>query len=147
MGADLYLNSAFEPQRQKWEPKFEKAAAARDAAPDGPSREAAQQRVEYCYDQMFARGYFRDSYNDSNLLWKFGLSWWGDVIPMLDHSLLSPAQTLRLLAMMDERQGEFDRAVAALSIEEQTYFREKAAELRAFLREASTRGESIDCSL
>jgi len=28
--------------------------------------------------------YFRDSYNDSSLLWQLGLSWWSDVAPIID---------------------------------------------------------------
>jgi len=34
---------------------------------------------------MNERGCFRDSYNDSDLLWKFGLSWWQDITPLHDN--------------------------------------------------------------
>jgi hypothetical protein len=33
--------------------------------------------------KMYQRGYFRDSYNSSNLLWPFDLSWWQDVLEVL----------------------------------------------------------------
>jgi hypothetical protein len=32
---------------------------------------------------VYERGYYRDSYNNSNLLWLFGLSWWEDVLGVL----------------------------------------------------------------
>ena len=43
----------------------------------------AQEQVLRYYDKMYQRGYFRDSYNPSNLLWLFGLSWWRDVLDVL----------------------------------------------------------------
>ena len=41
----------------------------------------AQEPLLYCYDKMCEQGYFRDSDNDPNLLWKFNLPWWEDIIP------------------------------------------------------------------
>jgi hypothetical protein len=35
MGADLYINPLYQPQLQKWEPKFEKAARLRDSLKPG----------------------------------------------------------------------------------------------------------------
>jgi hypothetical protein len=34
-----------------------------------------------------AKAYFRDSYNMSNVLWTLNLSWWQDVLPLLDEKL------------------------------------------------------------
>ena len=85
MGADLYLRPVFEPNRKKWEGKFNETIKKRDACEKGAlAWNRYQQEAHECFNQMYAEGYFRDSYNSSNLLWKFGLSWWTDVIPMLD---------------------------------------------------------------
>ena len=75
MGADLYINSLYEPQRARWEQKFEAAVKHRDSLPaDSPERDEAQIEVDHCFTQMRSQGYFRDPYNDWDLLWHFGLS-------------------------------------------------------------------------
>ncbi len=117
MGADLYITALYEPTHEKWEPEFERAARARDEAPDEASRKAAQVRVEHAYGQMYSRGYFRDSYNDWNLLWKFGLSWWTDVIPMLNsEGCLAPEQAACLLATLKEREPAFKAVNEAIAL-------------------------------
>ena len=104
MGADLYITPLNAQQRQQWEPEFEKAASARDEALDEASQKVAQVRVEQAYEQMYSRGYFRDPYNDWDLLWNFGLSWWQDVIPMLDkEGWLSVERAQGLLAIWREQ--------------------------------------------
>jgi hypothetical protein len=40
-------------------------------------------------------GYFRDSYNLSSVLWTLGLSWWQDVIPLLDAKCELKGEKLR----------------------------------------------------
>jgi hypothetical protein len=91
--------------------------------------------------------YFRDSYNDSNLLWQFGLSWWRDVIPMLDGGLLQPTGVKDLLAMIDVREEAFRRRTAKLDEEDRRYFEEKRKEFRAFLEAAALAGHAVECSL
>jgi transcriptional regulator with XRE-family HTH domain len=82
---DLDIKTVRKWLRQQWEPQFEKAARLRDSLERGTEEyENAQAKVEECYGKMYERGYFRDPYNDWDLLWKFGLSWGNDVIPMLD---------------------------------------------------------------
>src|SRR6266498_1706026 len=107
MGADLYITSLYESQRQQWEPEFEEAAKRRDSLERGTEEyRKAQAKVEECYEKMCERGYFRDPYNDWDLLWKFGLSWWDDVIPMLNEDCrLTAGAATRLLAMLTEREG------------------------------------------
>src|SRR5438445_9076136 len=83
MGADLYIDALYAPRQEQWRPEFDKAVQARDHASDEASRNAAQLRVEQAYAEMHGAGYFRDPYNDRYVLWKFGLSWWKDVIRML----------------------------------------------------------------
>jgi hypothetical protein len=117
MGANLYINPLHEKQRQQWEPKFEKAARERDRLKLGtPERELAQLTVEKFYDKMYERGYFRDSYNDPNLLWQFRLSWWEDIIPMLDSkNRLSVKAAAKFLGMLNEREPLFRANLVMLS--------------------------------
>jgi hypothetical protein len=85
MGADLYIKSVHDPLLEKYQPLFDKAVRHRDALPnDSKEREAAQREVEKYYELMYAEGYFRDSYNSTNVLWTLGLSWWRDVVPLLN---------------------------------------------------------------
>jgi hypothetical protein len=149
MGADLYITALNEKQRQQWEKRFERAARQRDRLPDGtPEHAQAQKRVELCYDKMRARGYFRDSYNDSDLLWKFGLSWWRDIIPLLeDDRYLSVGKTTKLLAMLKEHEPDFERNVADVPEQSKQYFHRKYEALQNFLGEAIALDLPIECSL
>jgi hypothetical protein len=53
------------------------------------------------------------AYNDWALLWKFRLSWWGDVIPMLDDkNRLSVEQAQGLLEMLKQRENVFELKLA-----------------------------------
>jgi hypothetical protein len=75
MGADLYINSVFQRQRQQWEHLIEQAVRLRDTLPRGSADyEKAQAQVEEYYGKMYERGYFRDPCNDNDLLWKFNLA-------------------------------------------------------------------------
>ena len=83
MGADLYIEKLHQPLRQKYEPLFEAAVRRRDALPPKSRKaRAAQKEVTRYYDLMYSQGYFRDSYNASNVLNRLGLSWWVDVKPL-----------------------------------------------------------------
>ena len=149
MGADLYLMSLHEPERRKWEPRFDAAVAKRNRHAEGtPEHKRWDKRVWKCYGKLFGKGYFRDPYNALDVLWQFGLSWWGDVIPMLDSGgCLSVAETKRLVQMLAEHEGDFRENLAGLSAREARYFRRQAHELRAFLATAIERAEAIRCSL
>jgi hypothetical protein len=81
-----------------------------------PERRLAQLTVEKFYEKMYERGYFRDSYNDSNLLWQFGISWWDEIIPMLDDKHhLSPSQAQNFLLMLEVREKLFSANLAGLN--------------------------------
>ncbi len=149
MGADLYINSLYEPQRARWERKFDAAVKHRDSLPtDSPHRAEAQVQVDHCFTQMRSQGYFRDPYNDWDVLWHFGLSWWDDVIPMLDEDCrLTTGAATRLVAMLTEREGVFGERLSALSEEDAQYFRDRYVELRQFLNQAVGLDEAIECSL
>jgi hypothetical protein len=149
MGADLYIPPLFQQQRKQWEPPFEEAVRKRDRLKSGSQEHRqAQALVEQCYDMLYEQGYFRDSYNDWNLLWKFGLSWWEDVIPMLDDDYqLSVAEVHNLLNMLKQRETVFELKLAVLPAEEQPYFRDRYAALQWFLNQAIELNTPVDVSL
>lgn len=95
-----------------------------------------------------AGAYFRDSYNSTNLLWQFGLSWWQDIIPMLDaDGLLQPARVAELSKMLGDREDQFKANIADLRRRDRHYFTEKRVELLAFLQDAIRANEAVRCSL
>ena len=159
MGADLYLNSVFQKNRDKYEPKFDHWVAKRNALRKAGQLEAAdeaQKSVLKYYDKMYERGYFRDSYNPSNLLWLFGLSWWRDVLDVLvgKDGKMSPRNAKRFLQMLADREQVFEAnlkkvkpAKGETGAEVEKYFRDKYERLKAFLRQAIDRKESVQCSL
>jgi len=149
MGADLYISQLFDPQYKKWQRRFYKAVAYRDRLPgESPEREDAQKRVERCYEKMYERGYFRDSYNDSELLGKFGLSWWDDVMPMLNgQSQLTPKKASALLALLKEQEQVFECALASEQEPSRRFFRQEYTVFKEFLNQAILLGVPIECSL
>lgn len=89
MGADIYLMSAYEPIRQRWQPVFDAAVRERDRTKDEFKRLIAQKAINDAYNAMYsAEGYFRDNYNEYGLFAQLGLSWWSDVLGLLDKGLL-----------------------------------------------------------
>jgi hypothetical protein len=141
-----------------YNPSFEEWVQRRDALQQaGNKAEAklAHEKVEEFYDKMYERGYFRDSYNASNVLRLFGLSWWGDVMEMLDNnSQLSLSDTQILLEMLHDREANFEANLRDEAIWEgwtkpqmETYFREKYQRFKTFLEEAITLNEAIVCSI
>jgi len=149
MGADLYITPVYQPQRQEWQPRFEEAVRRRDTLAVGsPEYRDAQARVDECYEKLYDQGYFRDPYNDWDVLWKFGLSWWNDVIPMLDdEDRLGVAAVQSLLAMLKERENVFELKLAVLPPEDQRYFRDRYAALQEFLNQAVELDAPVEASL
>lgn len=149
MGADLFIRPLYEEQRTKWETRFDRAVARRDRLQRGTAAsERAQRRVDFCFEKLRERGYFRDPYNDWDLLWKFGLSWWTDVIPLLDdEQRLSVENTKKLLALLKERELTFETNLSGMSAEDTRYFQEHYSRLQRFLQEAIDLDEPVECSL
>jgi hypothetical protein len=83
MGANLYINSIHQKQRNRYEPKFNHWVSVRDTYKNAGKKMAAQKAqekvVNWFYKMNDDAGYFRDSYNRTNLLWLFDLSWWRDI--------------------------------------------------------------------
>lgn len=80
MGADIYLNSVFNPNHARHSKAYVEAVNERDellkAGKDDEARRIQRERVVPAYGAMYAMGYYRDSYNESSLLSFLGLSWW-----------------------------------------------------------------------
>ena len=149
MGADLYLHSVLDPRLEKWQPKFDAAVEKRDGLKEGtPEYKAAQEEVSRCYNRMYERGYFRDSYNPSCLLWRFGLSWWEHVGDLLDEDCrLTPEKAKQLLKLMYAQRSQFEASLDELNEDSRAYFRARDLEFRAFLEGAIRLNASIDCSI
>jgi len=91
------------------------------------------------------KGYFRDSYNNSNLLWKFDLSYWKN--PYISKTgKLSPTNAKRLLKAMKKKKDIFDKNMSKEDKESISYFKDKYKKFKAFLNLAIKLKESIDCS-
>jgi hypothetical protein len=159
MGADLYLNSVFQEHCDKYAPKFDHWVAKRKALYKAGQQEAADKAQKWVlkyYGKMHERGYFRDSYNPTNLLWLFDLSWWRDVSDVLvgKDRKMSPRNAGRFLQMLADREPVFEAKLKKVEpakgetrAEVEKYFRGKYERLKAFLRQAIDRKESVQCSL
>jgi hypothetical protein len=157
MGADLYRHG-FEENRKKYEPLFEKwikrrdtfhqntkLATLNDATKDYYIKQEkwCQSQVTRWWNKMYPeKYYFRDSYNDSSIMWQLGLSWWKDVIPKLKDGLLSgdslfEVKELVKNAPVPDYTNRSDRS----------YYTKKRERLIKLLSDAYLNDESITCSL
>lgn len=103
MGADIKIRSIAEPAYEINNPMFIVACDARDKAGTDKEKEKFQADVDKFYDLMNPDdGYFRDSYNGSNMLWKFGMSWWTDVAQFLDGDNMMSVENMQVFKTMLE---------------------------------------------
>jgi hypothetical protein len=148
MGADLYISSEIKPLHEKLNPLFEDALKERDAIEDKDSKEyeLASEKVNGIYNELYPDTcYFRDSYNPSSVMWALDLSWWTDVIPMLDdEGNLSSEKAEELVNMIEDREIELRSDQEPLG---EDYFQERKEALLKFLRQSVDSGEPIECSL
>jgi hypothetical protein len=93
-------------------------------------------------------GYFRDPYNDWDLLWQFGLSWWEHILPRLGQDdTLAVRDAEWLLSQLKRRENIFQQNIAEMPANEQDHFRIRYERLQKFLNCAIERKEPILCSL
>lgn|SRR3990167_10045383 len=142
MGADLYRKSISEPAYTKYHTEWKKLIQARTPR-DEQCEKAHQAECDRLWALMYPdEGYFRDSYNDSNLLWTLGLSWWGldidddgcmggDKLEAFQDQVFNATMTLP----RDTPESEQSEATA--------YFQEKRLKLLAFLEGAIKAGERV----
>lgn len=185
MGADLYVERIVEKARAAAEPKFNAAVKKRNAYRlkhpvetkfcDEKHNEwlgkpadlanckvcQLQAEVHRWHDAMYPDdGYFRDSYNATGFLSRFGYSWWQDVIPMLNQrGNLTPDKARELRDMVASAQlrpvtAESLRASGGTvddgenSVESwNTFYLEKRERFLAFLTTAIKNRDRIHCSL
>lgn len=150
MGADLYIESISQRKQALYREKFEQAVKMRDSLKE-PYNQEYQELVEFYFDKLFSVGYFRDSYNNSNLLWRFEISYWKNDLELDVNGDLPPSQAQRLLAMLKEREPIFEESLQRISEDGWSdspeevirYFRMKYLRLRVFLKMAIKLNETI----
>ena len=152
MGADIYLESEFKPNQTRWQPLFEAAVKKRDSAPKA-EQEELQRDVSDAYSHLYEVGYFRDSYNSYGLFAQMKLSWWRDVVPMLDdNGYLPVAAAEKLTAMVEAEPLVLDSAEAAAKLQNDpppsmADYEAHRDELLKILRRSIELNEPLFCSL
>ncbi len=103
----------------------------------------------YQEGKTYPDGYFRDSYNNSNVLWQMGLSWWQDITPMLNKSSkLNLKKVREFKAMVESKEIPAEpKDYEGKPIGERDYFVKARQELIDYLDQALTGKLEIKCSL
>lgn len=170
MGADIYLRSKFDSNFESVQVEIEEVYKLFDMTADSSIMDMAdgdkdkfQEMIQPLFNKAYSVGYFRDSYNSSNLLSQLGLDWWKDIIPKLDNQCLPIEHCKWLLEEIKNRRiGEetvsnpIENIHKRLGLETQEksldsdtlkYFVEKKIELCNLLQDAITINEPLYCSL
>jgi len=153
MGADLYIKSISDASQRKYEPEWRKWINARDKAKTEEESKRCQQEAVKYFDLMYPEdGYFRDSYNASNLLWQFDLSWWRDIGPMLDENGYLSMPKIRALRDTVAPKGVPNPPKDVDKWDEDAdtvykYFVDKKERFLRFLDKAIELNEPIFCSI
>jgi hypothetical protein len=160
MGADLYIRKLSNECRRKNRRNFLRWTRKRDlAGADLVRMKFCQDKVNLYYDKMYERGYFRDSYNSTSLMWRLGLSWWQDIGKMVDeNNNLTVEKAMELREMVASRPLKLIESVAELKAnhcdtsgadpvkEWNDYYIKKKQNFLDFLDEAIRLREPIYCS-
>lgn len=153
MGADIYLESVNGACREAWEHVFKDAVKKRDASKTSAAKARWQKKVEEAWLGMYAGGYFRDNYNGYGLFAQTQLSWWRDVIPMLNEEGYLPidrAEELKAMVLAEKLDLSSARKVAAEQKEDPPTIQEyegQRDELIKILDQSIALGEPLRCSL
>jgi len=97
--------------------------------------------------------YFRDSYNDSNLIWLYELSYWHNLDGFINKkSIITVAKAKKLLKYLDDNRKDFIENLKKYPDYDRekfdkTYFKAKLTDFRFFLLDAIENNENIDCSV
>lgn len=103
-------------------------------------------------------GYFRDSYNNSNLLWQFGLDYWVWLESLLNkQGDLTPAKIKLVLKTLKDNEPVFEKNLASQNHfdewtledgdDKEKYYRQKYEQLKKFLNLALKKDLPIGCSI
>lgn len=162
MGADLYIESVYRPNHDKYKKLFHRACIKRDIkAKTEDEKKKVQAEVDKYFNLMYDKGYFRDPYNSCNVLWQMGLSWWTDCGDLLNKRTccMSPINAKRFKKMIEERPlssfNRWKRTKNGKKFVDRTdpledwyeYFVEARQELIDFLNQAIEMKEPIWCSI
>lgn len=179
MGADLYIEKVFknDPRMDVVGKKLDSVRELINALPSDNSEKlrAAYERREKAildsYNRLWNRkfstdnGYFRDSYNCSNLFWVLNLNYWNWLKDFLDgNGLLHPQQARLVLKKIEERsvteakiKHHFKKMKVDLGSDGKSpekelkewldYFTEKREQLIGFLKMAIESDSPILCSI
>lgn len=142
MGADLYIMSVFQSAKKEILPKINYLERQLLQCTDEKAANELKWQISELAEKLWnpESGYFRDSYNYSNVLWALGLSWWRDVGDLLDENgYLHPPEAKRLKDMIESRKHTLEG--------KPEYFRDKCQKLIRFLDTALELGEPILCSI
>lgn len=91
--------------------------------------------------------YFRDSYNESSLMWKYDLSWWVDIDQHTDEDVLKEEGIRWLLEEMTNREEMFQNSIKDMDAEAKEEILKRNEDFRDFLTDALEKGENIRCSI
>lgn len=160
MGADLYINSVIERARKRYDPKWKfwsaKCRELREKGRDGSAEHAlALKKMHYYYRRLYpASGYFRDSYNDTSVLWIIGMSWWKleyidkkGVISVRDCRRFLEEVKNNKVPKLDWVEWVNGRKVEGKGEEWEKYFEGKRRRLMWFLGQAIKLNEPIKASV
>ncbi len=145
MGADLYMNKAYDQRIEEYR-----------ASLNGLGKRPSPEELEPYYDKIFKQGdvYFRDSYNSRSVMWAMDMSWWDDVLPMLDQEgNLSHEDTLKLINMITDAPLNVSKDFLENIPDEwtiddaQNYLKVKKQMLVSFLIRAVETRDTVGCSL
>lgn len=158
MGADLYIRVLSRKCQSKNTRNFRRWVAKRDSAVDDTRKKECQDKVSLYHDKMYERGYFRDSYNSSSLMWRLGLSWGKDICKMLDDKgnlTVEKAQELRDIVaglpikyatLQELKDGHCNVDSPSAEKEWNDYYNKKKQDFLDFLDEAIRLRQPIYCS-
>ena len=93
-------------------------------------------------------GYYRDAYNNSNLMWLIGFSYWKSPETLgwrfRKDGRLSVKGTKQFLAYLEENDGELRNKITALGDpEEREFFYKKIDRLKFFLQKCIEMGSAV----
>jgi hypothetical protein len=158
MGADLYLNSPeHQAMKDEWDAIYERLRTA-----NADERPVIDAQLDAVSEKMFSHPlYFRDSYNNSSLLWHLGLSWWADIptyfgpdgytegatVQTCDEPVIHASGARALAAMLRERKQQLDNALSGRAHDEQAYFLDKYHRFLEMLDLCAERDLTIYASL
>ena len=163
MGADLYIRRLYAPHEAQARPAFDAAVRDRNAytGSDPAEKQRLQAAVAAAHEAICAVGYFRDSYNSTSVLATLNLSWWRDVIPMLNRQgnlsgealrrfrdmVATASQDLPDAARLKERGAQVDAQGENSVAGWHAYYQKERQDLLAFLDLAIAHRYSVHCSL